>query len=211
MIGTITNTNDNRKILAINFDDAELIRGTFGRNDDICDVNETIQEVKELFEIQIQDFDFPEPSASQIRVDYVDEPVDIINITWPGNIRDLGNEFVALNQPHRANIFMTYPIKDNIMTAEQLLSHELGHWFFNRMVEDRIGADNRHVTRSDIHGYENGFTEKAAYYCEIMVAGNRQGYHPNHNSILTEVRQAIIINQNYLSNLLQECLNAPRD
>ena len=27
------------------------------------------------------------------------------------------------------------------MTAKQLLAHEMGHWFFNRFFDDKIGAD----------------------------------------------------------------------
>ena len=211
MRGTISNTPDNKKMLTINFNDADPIGDSFGRNDDICDVNETIREVKELFQGQIRDFVFPDPPPDQIRVDYVREPIDKINITWPEPFGNGEFSVVALNQSHRDNIFMTYPIKNNYISAKQLLSHEVGHWFFNRVVENRIGANDHRITRSDIHGYENNFTEKAAYYCEIRIAGNRHSYSRVHIDLINEIREAIRREENYLSDLLNRCLMAPRD
>jgi len=61
------------------------------------------------------------------------------------------------------------------MTAKQLLSHELGHWFFNRLIEILIHA-NRKICREDINGYETDFSERAAHYCEIAIAGKRKKY-----------------------------------
>ncbi len=208
MRGTITEVENNLKMLTINFNDADPIRRIFGRTGDTCNVDNSINQVKSLFQQQITGFIFPDPTHNQIRVDYVDEPIDKINITWPDNYGNGPFDFVGINQSCRARIFMTYPIKNNYMNALQLLSHEIGHWFFNRVVDDRIGADNHHICRNiDISNYED-FSEKAAYYSEIKIAGERREYPQRHIRIIQEVKEAIRTNNNtYLSDLLQSCLD----
>lgn len=199
MIGTIT-TQNNIKTLTINFNNAQTINETFGQNSDICNVNNTITEVKLLFENQliIENFDYPIPTPEQIRVDYVNEPIHYIDIAWPNNVRTDPLRVVALNQSHQANIFMTYPVINNSMNAIQLLSHELGHWFFNRAIEYLIEADNHRVTRSDIPGYEISLSEKVAYYCELIIGGTRTSYHPNDLEMIQEVNRAIQNGSNYV-------------
>ena len=204
MIGTISLYN-NIRTLTINFNDAQTINEIFGLNNDTCNVNNTINNVKQLFEnlLIIEDFDYPIPSSEQVRFDYVDEPINMIDITWSNGIRTDPITAIALNQTHRANIFMTYPVINNNMNSIQILSHELGHWFFNRAVEFLIEADERHVTRSDIPGYEDYISEKVAYYCEKMIGGNRVAYHPDHSDIIIEVDDAIQNEINYIAQQLE--------
>jgi hypothetical protein len=208
MIGKIIPIGNGKKKLIIDFNDARFIGNNFGINVDLCTVNNIINRVKGLYQKGIKNFNFPNPTKEQIRVDYVDDPIDIINITWPDNIGNGSFPCVALNQPHRHNIFMSFPVKNNCINAKQLLSHELGHWFLNQVIEDKIEADTNHVSRSFIDGYENYLSESAAIYCESEIAGFRRGdcqYHQYIETII-DIRKTKIKKLKYLNEIMNKCL-----
>ena len=208
MIGTIKNVGNDKKILTIIFSEAELVGNVFGRNDDKCNVDDTINQVKELYENEINDYKFHNPTNEQIRVDYLDEPIDIINITWPDNIGNGQFPCVALNQPHRHNIFMSYPVKNKCINAKQLLSHELGHWFLNQVIEVKIKADENHVSRSFISGYEDNLSERAAIYCESEIARIRKSdcQYNQYIDTIFEIKKTKLKKEKYLSKIINDCL-----
>jgi len=208
MIGKITAIDNSKKKLIINFNEAEFIGNNFGINTDMCIVVDVINQVKGLYHKEINKFIYPNPTKEQIRVDYVDEPIDIINIIWPDNIGNGSYSCVALNQPHRHNIFMSYPVKNNCINSKQLLSHELGHWFLNQVIEDKIEADTNHVSRSFIDGYENYLSESAAIYCESEIAGIRKKdcQYNQYIDTIMEIRKTKSKKLDYLNEIMNKCL-----
>jgi len=208
MIGTITIVGNDKKMLTINFSEADLIGKVFGRNNDKWNVDDIINQVKELYKNEIKDYKFSNPTNEQIRIDYIDEPIDRINISWSDNLGYRQYPCVALNQPHRHNIFMSYPVKNNCINAKQLLSHEVGHWFLNQVIEYKIKADENHVSRSIISGYEDNLSERAAIYCESENAGIRSTdcQYSQYIDTIIEIKKTKLKKENYLSNILNECL-----
>jgi len=202
MKGAIVKNTEGYKILNINFQDADLIGETFGTGDDKCNVAETIEQVQKLYMNWVTDYCYPHPKVGKIRVDYVDEPIDGINITWKDGDNQSGY-FVGINQHHYDNIFLTYPLK--YMTAKQLLTHELGHWFFNRLIEKLIHADRR-TCREDINSYETNFSEKAAHYCEIKIAGKRKKYTSHDEKLIENIENIQKEGVSVLKTIKKECM-----
>ena len=209
MIGSIS-TIDGKRTLTISFNDADPIGDNFGLDEDVCNVNEVIEAVRDLYreEIRIDGFDFSIPIGEQIRVDYVTESIETINITFPANVGDGTYNVVALNQLNGPNIFMTYPILNNCMSARQILSHELGHWFLNRAIEHVIEVNNLDCSRHVIEGYEDNISERAAHYCEIRIAGYRkiECYIYRECEMACEIKKAIHDNDRYLRLRMRQCL-----
>jgi len=211
----VISTIDGKPTLTINFIDADPIGSNFGNNDDICNVNDVIGAVRDLYreEIVIEGYDFPLPTNEQIRVDYVTSPISAINITWANNVGNGLYNVIALNQQNESNVFITYPISNNCMNAQQILSHELGHWFLNRAIENRISAADLRRSRHDIDGYEDVISEKAALYCEIKIAGYRkvECYSYENCKMVCEIKRAITMHDRCLRLSMSECLRKLND
>jgi hypothetical protein len=202
----IKGTIDKRNYLQINFVDANKVGIIFGiiLSRDFCFVPIVVYTVKRLFKKNIDNFNFVSPSNEKIRVEYVPQPIHGIRISWDSTHNQEG-QFAGINQAHKDNIFLTYPLIG--MNAKQLLTHELGHWYFNRLIENLISADDRHICREDIDGYETNFSERAAHYCEIKLAGKRKKYTEHDNSLITNIEQIEQQTNNVLQTIRNQCIN----
>jgi hypothetical protein len=72
----------------------------------------------------------------------------------------------------KKKIVLTYPLPADVdLTPIQVLSHEIGHWYFDRYFDDKVTSDKKIEKRSDIRGYEY-YSEMAAIFCESVVSKN---------------------------------------
>jgi hypothetical protein len=191
--------------IRVNFNDANEVGILFGSISlrDFCYVACVKCEIKDLFMRSFEDFNFPFPTNDKIRADYVPSAVNGIDITWnPGH--NQRGDFAGINQAHRDNIFLTFPIRG--MSAKQLLTHELGHWYFNRLIEELIGADDRHRCREDINGYETNYAERVALYCEIKLAGRRDNYTSHDLNLVQNIERIEEKGQDVLQAIRDECM-----
>lgn len=184
MNGKIENDN----YLKINFNNANNVGIIFGSisSSDFCYVACVKHEVKNLFLKSFENINFPFPTNNKIRAEYLPSAVNGIDITWDPGQNQRGC-FEGINQAHNDNIFLTYPVKG--ISAKQLLAHELGHWYFNRLIENLIGANNGHRCIENINGYENNYAERVALYCEIKLAGRRNEYNSHDLELLQNIEQ----------------------
>ena len=192
-------------ILKINFNNANNIGIIFGSISlsDFCYVACVKHEVKNLFSNSFENINFPFPTNNKIRAEYLPFAVNGIDITWSQEQNHRGC-FEGVNQSHNDNIFLTYPVKG--ISAKQLLAHELGHWYFNRLIDELIGANDRQRFREDITGYENNYAERVALYCEIKLAGRRDFYNSHDLNLIQNIQQIEDQGKDVLQTIRDECL-----
>ena len=93
----------------------------------------------------------------------------------------------AMIDPVEDKIILPNPVKN--MTPLQALSHELGHWFFDSIIDDIVDNSDNWNDRDDIPWFSH-YTEVAAFYCQEDISGliqNRQSYHPADQRMLEEL------------------------
>ena len=193
------------KFLKINFNNANNVGIIFGSISlrDFCYVACVKHEVKNLFLKSFENVNFPFPTNNKIRAEYLPSAINGIDITWNPGQNQRGC-FEGINQAHFDNIFLTYPI--NGISAKQLLAHELGHWYFNRLIEELIGANGRHRCREDINGYETNYAERVALYCEIKLAGRRDFYNSHDLNLIKNIEQIEDQGKDVLQTIKDECI-----
>ena len=191
--------------LRINFNDAYNVGIIFGSIPlcDFCYVACVKHEVKNLFKQSFENVNFPFPTNNKIRAEYLPSAVNGIDITWNPEHNQRGC-FEGMNQPNYDNIFLTYPV--NGISAKQLLTHELGHWYFNRLIEELIGTNNSHRCREDINDYENNYAERVALYCEIKLAGRRDFYNSHDLDLIQNIQQIEEQGKDVLQTIRDECI-----
>lgn len=191
--------------LKINFNNANNVGIIFGNISlrDFCYVACVKHEVKNLFLKSFENVNFPFPTNNKIRAEYLPSAVSGIDITWNPGQNQRGC-FEGINQAHNDNIFLTYPVKG--LSAKQLLTHELGHWYFNRLIEELIGTNNGHRSREDINGYETIYAERVALYCEIKLAGRRDKYSSHDSNLVQNIEQIEDQGKDVLQTIRDECM-----
>jgi hypothetical protein len=149
-------------------------------------ISNIIRRVRELFTSQIERYNFPDPSSDEIYILNVHQIVDGIRIMDQGRIRSEYN-CPAMVDPLTNRIVIPNPTKQ--MTPCQVLSHEVGHWFFDKIVDDIVKENNPRHNREDLLSFSY-YTELAAIYCQEEICGrvrNRQDYENHVQRMFEEI------------------------
>ena len=191
--------------LRINFNNVNNVGIIFGSISlrDFCYVACVKHEVKNLFLKSFENVNFPFPTNNKIRAEYLPSEVNGVEITWASG-HNQRSYFEGINQEHNDNIFLTYPGKG--ISAKQLLAHELGHWYFNRLIEELICANNGHRCREDIDNFETNYSERVALYCEIKLAGRRDKYNSHDSKLVQNIEQIEDQGKDVLNTITEECI-----
>jgi hypothetical protein len=142
----------------------------FGQGTNNIVISEVLADVRTLFTTQLENYNFNDPGPDEIIILEVPRVVDGIRVM---RIHNRGDDYryPCMNDPQTNKIIIPTPTKK--MRPIEALSHELGHWFFDRIVDDIIDHDDNLPGwngREDIPNFYK-YTEIAALYCQEEICG----------------------------------------
>lgn len=123
-----------------------------------------------MWKDSFSDFDVESLANEDIRIKILDKPITKMRFKW--NEKETEKyDAPAFCHPDKKKIVVTYPLPENYdLTPNQVLSHEIGHWHFDRLYDDKVAADEKIGYRSDIDWYKY-YSEMAAIFTEKKVSG----------------------------------------
>ena len=186
---------DDKNYVVIDYREENKWKGTKTYGD--IDIQKELHEVKSLYQKNFPNFEFRLPTKEELLVAYVNnkyEGICVIRydgkenfypkcegmidqwVTWK-------NDMYVLND----RIILVYP--PSYRKPIEILHHELGHWFFDRIgdkMAKQFGLKDRRSIRVikdgiDIASFDD-YTEMAALYCEEYFNGkkSRETHHQRH-------------------------------
>ncbi len=167
----------NLYIAECNYKNYSGTTSNYGSVPNIINIANVIRDVRGIFQNQLPSFNFPDPDTDEIYILNVSRIVDGFQIIRAGRTPDT-YFYVAMIDPVEEKIILPHPVKR--MSLLQALSHELGHWYFDRIIDDIVNENIDWNHRDDIPWFDH-YTEMAALYCQEEISGqiqNRQNYHP---------------------------------
>ena len=174
-----------------------------GKPDDRCNVEEVIYEAQELWDISIDNYQFPRPSSEDIIVVTSSKPQPSFNVRWSDNNEESFSNIPAVTIPTKNKILLTRPLPSSL-NSKQTLAHELGHWCFDRIFENE---------ETDIRIYDldyKKYSATMAFFFEDIITRNRRNcanivsrvdMHYDGCRVLRIIEQQ---NQDILHNIVQE-------
>lgn len=177
----------------------------YGSAPNIVNIPNIVRDVKRIFRDQLPSYDFPDPDTDEIYILNVSQIVDGFRITRTGRTPDT-YFYPAMIDPVEDKIILPYPVKR--MTPLQALSHELGHWYFDRIVDDIVNENAGWYCRDDVPWFDR-YTESAALYCQEEISGliqNRQSYHITVQRMLEELDFFRDTSDDLISLIIQELM-----
>lgn len=166
------------------------------------DIQEELSKVKILYQNNFPDFDFRLPNKDELLVVNVKERYGGICV-----IRSNGKENLYPNCEGMIDHWVTwengdYTLNDRIILVYpppyrkpiEILHHEIGHWFFDR-IGDKMAKqyglkDRRNIivaeNNIEIASFDNS-TEMAALYCEEYFNGKKPRENNSQESLLRKV------------------------
>lgn len=178
---------------------------SYGSGSNSVVISEIIQRVRSLFEAQLPIFDFDNPIEEEIYI--LNMPREVYGAQILRQESPSGPYYYSsFIDPHEDRIILLYPPRR--MTPIQALSHELGHWFYDRIIDDIVHENNDWNHRDDINGF-GYYTEIAALYCQEEISGpilNRRDYHITVQRMLQELNFFRSISNDVISLIIQKLI-----
>ncbi len=178
--------SNNQHIAECDFNIYTGTTNTYGPSSAIINIPNVVSDVRRLYDNHFPSFPFPDPNEDEIYILNVSQIVDGFRITRTGRTPDT-YIYPAMIDPVEDKIILPHPVKR--MTPLQALSHELGHWFYDRIIDDIVNESAGWYCRDDVTGFDR-YTEIAALYCQEEISGliqNRQSYHITVQRMLEEL------------------------
>ena len=143
-----------------------------GKPGDSCNAKEIIEFIynfyKKSFTVKTLD-KLIKPKLNDIICIKINNPEPDFTIIWSnGSESKIKNKY-AITFPRQKKIILTYPLH-YLLTSEQTLAHELGHWFFDRFFDDIIPY---HILRGSDDNYKK-YSAASAYCAEEKKTGNKK-------------------------------------
>jgi len=192
----------NRHIAEFNYNVNNGTTNDYGSAPNIVNIANIVGDVKRRFSDQLPSYDFPVPGTGEIYILNVSQIVDGFRITRTGSTPDT-YFYPAMIDPVEDIIILPNPVKR--MTPLQALSHELGHWFFDRIIDDIVDETDGWYCRDDVPSFDC-FTEIAALYCQEEISGtiqNRQSYDLSVQEMLDTLDSIRVTSEHVISLIIQ--------
>ena len=141
-----------------------LIGPTYnGRTNNSCNVRDIINIVRGIWNSSFPGGNFPTPSNDDIiLIESNTETPDFIVYWSDGGRTNECNRIAGYTFSKKKKILLTQPLPSN-KTSRQVLSHELGHWCFDRWFDEIIGD----VPRTGDRYFR--YSEACAFFIEESI------------------------------------------
>ncbi len=167
-----------------------------GRANNSCNVSNVINQVRSIWNSSFQHGNFPTPSNDDIiLIESNTETPDFI-VYWSDGSTNECNRIAGYTFSKKKKILLTQPLPSNKSSC-QVLSHELGHWCFDRCFDEIIGD----VPRTGDRYFS--YSEACAFFIEESITGI-----PNNCQMFNRITQ-----RNYYEgcNILRRLQNGSHD
>lgn len=145
-----------------------------GRTNDSCNVRDVINIVRGIWNSSFPDGNFPILGNNDIILIRSNTETPDFTVYWSEGPPDQRRRIAGYTFSRKRKILLTQPLPSNKSSC-QVLSHELGHWCFDRCYDKIIGDVPR---TGDLYF---SYTEACAFFIEESITGipnNCNTFHP---------------------------------